>query len=376
MSEDASSPSNSDGLTAKVFEVIFRLGIIAFLLVWAFKIILPFAQLMAGGAILAVALYPVFLKLVDRFGGKRKMVGTAFILISVAILVVPTVFLVMQSVESVTEVAEDWKEGEIQVPPPDEKVKEWPVIGEKTYGIWSDFSTNLEATAKKFAPQLKEAGTKVVGGIAKSGVTLLGFVFTLIMTGVFMIIGDTSAGFLRALAKRIVGEDGDAFVTLATNTIRSVALGVVGTAVIQATLAAIGLVLMGIPFAAVWAFLVLMLAIMQLPPILVLGPIAFYAFSTHSPVAAGIFLVWCLLVSFSDGILKPILLGRGVDIPMLVILIGALGGMMLSGIMGLFTGAVILALVYKLFRAWMYDEGLLGDEDGDAPEAEEAAFEA
>ena len=375
MSNSSDASHDSDVLTAKVFEVIFRLGIVAILLVWGFKIIMPFVNLMAGGAILAVALYPVFLKLVAKFGGKRKMVGTAFILVSVAILVVPTVLLVMQSVDSVTEVAESWQEGEIKVPPPPENVKEWPAIGEKTYTVWMDFSTNLEATAKQFAPQLKDLGAKAVGAIAKSGATLLGIVFTLIMTGVFMIIGESSASFLRSLANRIVGADGEAFVKLATNTIRSVALGVVGTAVIQAALAAIGLVLMGIPFSAVWVFLVLMLAIMQLPPIIVLGPIAFYAFSTHSPVAAGIFLVWCLLVSFSDGILKPILLGRGVDIPMLVILIGALGGMMLSGIMGLFTGAVILALVYKLFRAWMYEEGMI-EGSGDASSLEETAAEA
>lgn len=358
-------------MTAKVFEVIFRLGIIAFLLVWGFKIILPFAQLMAGGAILAVALYPVFLKVVAKCGGKRKMVGTLFILISVAVLIVPTVLVVLESVDSVTEVAEDWQEGEIEIPPPSDNVKEWPVIGEKTHDIWSGFATNLEATAKKFAPQIKEFAGTVFGALAKSGSTLFGLVFTLIMTGVFMIIGESAASAIRGLARRIVGEDGDEFVKLATNTVRSVALGVVGTAAIQAALATVGMVLMGIPFTAVWAFLVLMLAIMQLPPILVLGPLAFYAFSTHSPVAAGIFAVWCLLVSFCDGILKPVLLGRGVDIPMLVILIGALGGMLLSGIMGLFTGAVILALIYKLFRAWMHEEGIIS-----SPEKDEAGEEA
>ncbi len=134
--------------------------------------------------------------------------------------------------------------------------------------------------------------------------------------------------------------------------------GVVGVAVIQSVLAAIGMVLVGVPAAGLWTVLTLVCAVSQLPPILVLGPVAVYVFSITSTTTAVIFLVWVLLVTASDGFLKPMLMGRGVDIPMLVILLGVLGGMMLSGIMGLFTGAVVLAIMYTLFMAWIAESGV------------------
>jgi len=129
--------------------------------------------------------------------------------------------------------------------------------------------------------------------------------------------------------------------------------GVLGVAVIQMFLAAIGLVAIGVPAAGLWAGAVLVLAIIQLPPILILGPIAVWVFSVADPVPATIFLVYSIIVSLSDAFLKPMLLGRGVEVPMLVILMGAIGGAITMGIIGLFLGSVILALGYQIFVAWM-----------------------
>ena len=136
-------------------------------------------------------------------------------------------------------------------------------------------------------------------------------------------------------------------------TIRSVVKGVLGVAVIQTILGAIGLVAIGVPAPGLWAGAILVLAIIQLPPIIILGPIAVWVFSVAEPVPATIFLVYSMIVSVSDAFLKPMLLGRGVATPMLVILIGAIGGAMTIGIIGLFLGAVVLALGYELLTAWM-----------------------
>ncbi len=135
-------------------------------------------------------------------------------------------------------------------------------------------------------------------------------------------------------------------------------------------LSAIGLVLIDVPAAGIWTFAVLMLAIMQLPPIFVLGPIAIWVFSMAEPVPATIFLVYALIVSASDSFLKPMFLGRGMEIPMLVILLGAIGGMIMSGIVGLFVGAVVLALGYQIMVAWMETDELLNPRE---PEAETEA---
>ena len=159
--------------------------------------------------------------------------------------------------------------------------------------------------------------------------------------------------FFVGLSHRLAGDNGNRLVSLSVATVRSVAQGILGIAVIQALASAAGLVIMGIPLAGLWATLVLFLAIVQLPPLLILGPIAVYSFSAYDSVAAVVFSVFMLIISVSDGFLKPLLLGRGVDVPMLVILVGAIGGMIASGIIGLFVGAVVLALVYKLFEAWL-----------------------
>ncbi len=145
---------------------------------------------------------------------------------------------------------------------------------------------------------------------------------------------------------------------LAVETIRSVAKGVLGVAIIQALLSAVGLVVMHIPAAGIWTFAVLMLAIMQLPPIIILGPIAVWVFSIADPVPATIFAVYALFVSVSDSFLKPMFLGRGMETPMLVILLGAIGGMILGGIVGLFIGAIVLALGYEILVAWMKTDEL------------------
>ena len=157
----------------------------------------------------------------------------------------------------------------------------------------------------------------------------------------------------REFATRLAGERGTKAVELAEATVRSVALGILGVALIQTLLAGIGFLVVGVPGAGLWALLVLILAVVQLPTILILGPIIVYVFSTSSTVTAVVFAIWSILVGISDAFLKPLLMGRGVNVPMLVIFIGAIGGFMTSGIIGLFVGAIIFSLGYKLFILWL-----------------------
>jgi predicted PurR-regulated permease PerM len=154
-------------------------------------------------------------------------------------------------------------------------------------------------------------------------------------------------------AKRLVGAQAEDFINLTGGTIRSVVQGILGIALIQCFATAILLIISGIPFPGLWAVLVLIFAILQLPPLLVLGPIVVYVFSEFDTAPAVVFTVFAVLISVSDSLLKPIFLGRGVDIPMMVVLLGAIGGMIAFGILGLFVGAVVLALSYKLMMEWV-----------------------
>ena len=176
---------------------------------------------------------------------------------------------------------------------------------------------------------------------------------SIIIAGAILANTVSFGGFLKALAKRLTGDRGEEFAMLATKTVSSVAQGVLGVALIQSLLAGVGLLAADVPGAGLWALLVLLLAIIQLPPLLVLAPIVLYVFSASNTTVAVIFMIWSILVSASDAFLKPLLLGRGVEVPMLIILVGAIGGMIHSGIIGLFVGAVVLALGYELFNAWL-----------------------
>jgi predicted PurR-regulated permease PerM len=344
---------NNKTVTKNVIEIAIKLSILATLVIWAFLLIKPFMIPVIWGIILAVAMEPFIKKFADKMGGRRSLAATLFVLTIIAALIFPSVLLVMESIDTVQVVSERMHDKTLVIPPPPAKVADWPVIGSSVHQAWQLFSTNLEAALKQFAPQLKTLTSTLLGSVGGgiSGVFMA--IISTCIAGVFLAKAKGSAAVAEKIITRFAGERGAETTALATATIRGVMTGVVGVAVIQAVLSAIGMVVAGVPAAGLWSILILVLAVSQLPPIIVLGPVAAYVFSAADTTTAVVFLVWALLVSASDGFLKPLLMGRGVDIPMLVILIGALGGMMLFGIIGLFVGAVVLAIMYTEFMTWV-----------------------
>ena len=244
--------------------------------------------------------------------------------------------------------------GTLTVPPPSASVKEWPAIGERVYESWLQASVNLQSYGAKHAEQVKSLTAFLAGSIAALGGAVVQTIFSLIIAGLLMMNAMGGGRIAFTFAERLGGPKGRELTTMSIATIRSVVRGVLLVAMIQGLMSAAGLVVAGVPAAGFWALLVMIVAIMQLPPILILGPIAAYVFSANdSTVISVAFLVWSIIVSMADGFLKPIFLGRGVAVPMMVILVGAIGGMMTAGIIGLFIGAVIFALGYKMIEFWM-----------------------
>jgi predicted PurR-regulated permease PerM len=324
------------------------------LLFWCFNIVKPFLGIVVWAVIIAVAVYPLHVALTARLGGRKKTSVAIFVLIGLAIILVPTWLLGESTFGGLKSLGQDLRAGTLTVPPPDPGVADWPVIGDKTYEIWSGAAANVQATAVQYEDQLRALGHRVFNVATGTLVGILQFVLSTIIAGALLTQATGGYKTSREIMTSLVGTaNGERFTDMSISTIRSVVKGVLGVAVIQGLAAAVGLVVAGVPMAGIWAGAVLVVAIIQLPPILVLGPIAFWYFSVADPVPATIFLVYSFLVSFLDGILKPILLGRGLDTPMLVILIGAIGGAIMSGIVGLFIGAVVLALGYELLIAWM-----------------------
>jgi len=360
----------TDSAVTQAIEIAIRLGLIFLVVAWCLTLLMPFVSVIVWGAIIAVALYTPFLSLTKKLGGNQKLAATLLSLGGIAIVLIPVIFLSASLVESATMLGTHIVDGTATVPAPSESVRSWPLVGEKVYGLWQQASANLVGFAQKYPEQIQQIGVKLLGLAAGVGSGVLQFIVSVLIAGAFLSSADTLARSLHRFFTRLVGERGEQVVNLSTGTIRSVAVGVLGIAVIQGLFAGIGMMIADVPAAGLIAFVVLVFAIAQLPPILVLAPVIFYVFSVSSTTMAVFFLIWSVVVSVSDMVLKPLLLGRGVDVPMLVILLGAIGGMIASGIVGLFVGAVILTLGYKLFQAWVLMDEPLDEEPSEEPESQ------
>ena len=344
---------NQSSATTQAIEIAIRLGVLFLIFAWCLQIITPFISVIAWGAIIAVAIYKPFLKLVEKLGGRRKLAVTLVALGSIAAVLVPVILLSSSLVESATQIGQEISSGKVNIRPPPESVREWPLIGENTYAFWHQASVDVGALLEKYPDQLSVIGKKMLGAATGVGAGILQFVISMLIAAAFLFGAEAAGAAMHRLARRLAGDSGEPLLTLSTATIRSVAVGVIGIAFIQAMLGGLGMMVAGVPAAGLLAMVILVLAIAQLPPILVLLPVIFFVFAHESTAVAVIFMIWSVIVSMSDAVLKPLLLGRGVDAPMLVILLGAIGGMITSGIVGLFIGAVILALGYKLFQVWI-----------------------
>jgi len=301
-----------------------------------------------------VALSPVINTLEKRFGNRKKVIITLTTITVIGILV-PTYMFSSSVLHSAKTLSHSVKEGNITIPPPSQKVKEWPVIGEKAYIFWEKGSQNLKETLKPYEKDIFKYIKKLAASLFSGLGTVLMFVASIIIASMFLIHSKESTQLYKNILYRLVDNKSEEWSKLSALTIRSVFVGVLGVAVIQGVLAFLGMVLMEIPLAIVWALMMMFMTILQLPALLITAPMIAYVFSQGSGTAEIVFTIYILIVGASDGILKPILMSRGVDIPMPVILVGAVGGMLLMGMAGLFLGAVIFALAYKLFGLWIAD---------------------
>jgi predicted PurR-regulated permease PerM len=336
-------------------EAAIKIAIVAILGVWTYQIVKPFIMPIIWGIIIAVAVEPFIAKCSDIAGGRRKLVSILFALLVIVALIVPVVKLSASSYDALVPMIKNLQDKGLVIPPPPASVESWPLVGSYISKIWLDASSNIGTVIKQFAPQLKSAAGYLLGSVGGGVKAVLMFIISVVIASALLVSAEKWITVIQRIMRRFAGDRGPEMTALSTATIRGVMLGVVGVAIIQSVASAIGMLVAGVPVAGLWAVLVLVCAVIQLPPILILGPVAVWYFTVADTTPATIFLIYSMIVSSSDGILKPILMGRGVDIPMLVILIGALGGMMLSGIIGLFIGAVVVAISYTLFFAWVHE---------------------
>jgi predicted PurR-regulated permease PerM len=354
MEEPTPAASYDPQFVRNMIESTLRIGLLLILLVLSYGIIKPFTTPILWGAIIAMAAFPLVKWLEPKLGGRRGLAATLITVFFILLLVIPTWSVTGALIGGVKKLSAGLESGELQVPPPSAKVQDWPLVGEKLFAAWSSANRDLEAFLHNNSEQIKEWIGKLLKRTGSRLMGVLMFVLSLIIAGGFMTFAESCGDAANRFCVRVGGlKSGGEWASLTVATVRSVLQGVIGVAIIQTVLVSIGLFAAGIPGAAIWSVIVLFLAIAQLPPLIILAPIMAYSFSTLDTTWAIVFTVYQIGAGASDNFLKPLLMGRGLDIPMPVILIGAIGGMVMSGIVGLFIGAVVLAIWYKLFGLWL-----------------------
>ena len=343
-------------VSARLLDVLIRAGLIGVLTALCYLVFAPFLTLMVWAMILAVSLYPLHRGLARRIGGKEGLAATILVIAGVLLIITPTAVLMSSFGNTVHELAAAVQQGTLDIPAPRESIQDWPLVGKKVYGAWSKAHADLPGLVQANKPKIGELTKKALAIVASIAVGLLQFLASFIVAGILMAYGEEGARGARAIFERVIGGGrGESFAKLSTATIRAVAQGVIGIAFVQALLVGLALLVAHVPWAGVLSAITLVLSIAQVPALLVTLPAIGYIWSSGSygTGAAITYTVLLLLSGMADNVLKPLMLGRGVDAPMPVILLGALGGMATGGIVGMFVGAALLALGYQIFTTWV-----------------------
>jgi predicted PurR-regulated permease PerM len=341
---------------SRLMDVLIRAGLIVALTALCYRVFSPFLTLMVWALILAVAMYPLHLALAARVGNRQGLAATLLVLIGIVLIVVPSSILMSLLGDAVKRFIEDIQSNNLQIPAPYSGIESWPIVGRKLHALWSAAHSDLPALVQSMQPKISDLSKGALAFVASIGVGLLQFLASFIVAGIIMAFGQSGARAMRSIFKRMFGgARGDEFATLSTQTIRAVANGVIGVAFIQAIIIGLVLIFAGVPGAGVLTVIILVLGIAQVPALIVTLPAIAYIWASgnYETGAAIAYTVLLAVSGMADNVLKPLLLGRGVDAPMPVILIGALGGMAAAGILGMFVGATLLALGYQLFMGWV-----------------------
>ena len=369
MTEGTGGPDSDSRYVRRVTAAAIRISVLGAWIALCAHFVAPFFFPVIWGAIIATAVKPVVEFL---FPGRPKRGAIAFAILGLTVVIVPSWILLDSLIDSLSDIGQRVSTGNLKLPEPDPRVGEWPLIGKRLLQTWKDAIETPRAVLERLMPQIRPVGRWLIESVGQVMSALGQSLVAIVIASLFLGNAEASSRGVARFAERLIPERGARYTELAGATVRSVAQGVLGIALVQAMAASVGLVLARVPGAPLWSALVLALAVMQLPPILVLGPAAIWVFSAEGTLYGIVFLVWSLIVSASDGFLKPFVLGRGVSAPALVILMGAIGGMITNGIIGLFVGAVVLTLGYELTVAWMA-EGERATVDPNVPDTVETA---
>jgi predicted PurR-regulated permease PerM len=343
----------TEKLNATIVGLGIRLAFLGAVLYLSLSIIRPFLETIIWGVVLAVALYPFFELTAKWLGGRRGLAAGLITTLLLLIVFGPVTWLGLDLVEVPRMIYARVDSGQPFIPPPVDTVKNWPLIGEPIFQFWELASSNLSAAFVKVAPHLKPIGGVLLAALGSVSIAILKFLASVILAGFLLSPGPMLVEAVAMFLHRRVSERGDEFMQLAGATIRNVSQGVIGVSLLQALLAGLGLSVAGVPGASLIAFGVLVAGIVQLGPSVVLVPVLIWSWMTMDTWVAVILTAYIVPVTLVDNVLRPIIFTRGLKTPMLVIIVGVIGGTLSNGIMGLFVGPIVLAVTWDLLIAFM-----------------------
>jgi predicted PurR-regulated permease PerM len=353
---DHNLTAKRDELVATWVDIAIRLAALSFLLYWSYLLVRPFITIMVWSIVLTVALYPVYEIMVSWLGGRRRLAAALLTLINLLIVIGPATWLALSLIDGLRTLSDKLDFSAFALPPPPITVKSWPMIGGTLYQYWELASTNLHAALAKIAPELKPVGSFLLQIAAGAGIGTVKFLVAVVVAGFLFSPAPMLVDELRLFLRRIASGRGEQFARLAGDTIRAVSRGVVGISALQAFLAALGLYAIGIPAAGLLTTIILIFGIIQIGPTVVIIPLVIWTWISTDTTTALLFTAYMMPVSLLDNILRPLVLGRGLDTPILVILLGVIGGTISQGITGLFLGPIVLAVIWNLLMAWISDQ--------------------
>ena len=347
------APASQAVFPPSVVEIAVRLGLLGGLAYWTIALVHPFMPIMLWSVVLAVALYPVFAWLSQHLGGRRGLAAALLTLVGLLVVIGPVTWMGVGLVEAGKEMIGQLEAGTLSIPAPPRSLADWPLIGQPLFEFWTSAMTNMRGALTNLAPQLKPLGEFLLGAARSASAGTLEFIASVIIAGFLFAPGPRMVATMRTLARRVDPADGDKFLALAEATIHAVSRGVIGVALLEAIVAGLAMSFAHVPGAALLTLAILVLGIVQISPLIVAAPVIFWAWTNLSAIAALALTIAMLAVYFIGEGLKPFLLSRGLSTPMLVVFIGVIGGVLANGVVGLFTGPVVLAVAWELARAWI-----------------------
>jgi predicted PurR-regulated permease PerM len=334
-------------------DLAIRIALLAGVVFVALLLLRPIAPMLLWAVILAVAVYPLFAMLRRRLGLRRWLAATLVSACLLVLVVAPVILLAGSAIDTLEGYARDLIRGEHILPQPPEMIQSLPVVGQRLHEFWLGAANDLRAVLKTHVGQLASVG-RWVGGIAAGlALEILQFATAIIIAGAMLAYSEHLTATARGLAGRAADSRGRHFLEIAGSTIRNVSQGVIGIAVLQAALLGIGMLVVGVPFAGAITFVALVLAIVQVGPGIVMLPVLIWAWMSLPLAVAAIYSAYTIPLLLVDNVLRPIVMARGLQTPMVVILAGVICGTLAGGLIGLFVGPVVLAVFYDLVVAWI-----------------------